>query len=100
MSSELLNIISTGGAGVAVTVVTVIFLRFLREERKELMSDRRVERREFLRALSELSVRLETLTERIGESFRPSKHREPQLTVQQPTEYPNAQNSNDPNGKQ
>ena len=74
MSSEILSVISTGGAGVAVTVVTIMFLRFLREERKELMSDRREERHEFLQGLSELSARLEMLAESIGQSLDNDKH--------------------------
>jgi len=70
MSQELVNLISTGGAGVAVTVVTLVFLRFLREERKELMSDRREERRQFLMRLDDISHRLEMLAESIKDAFR------------------------------
>jgi len=70
MSQELVNLISTGGAGVAVTVVTLVFLRFLLEERKELMSDRREERRQFLMRLDDISHRLEMLTDSITNAFR------------------------------
>ena len=69
MSQEIVNLISTGGAGVAVTVVTVIFLRFLREERKELMSDRQEERQQFLLRLDDISRRLEMMTEHMREAF-------------------------------
>ena len=68
MSPEFMNLLSTGGAGIAVTVVTFIFLRFLRDERNQLMADRREERKEFLRRLDDISVRLEQLAERLGEA--------------------------------
>ena len=65
MSDQLLNLLSTGGAGIAVTVVTVIFLRFLREERNQLMADRRDERKEFLQRLDDISSTLVQLAERL-----------------------------------
>ena len=68
MSPEFMNLLSTGGAGIAVTVVTFIFLRFLRDERNQLMTDRREERKEFLQRLDDISVRLEQLAERLGEA--------------------------------
>jgi hypothetical protein len=69
MSQELMSLISTGGAGVAVTVVTLVFLRFLRVERKELMSDRQEERRQFLQRLDDISHRLELLAENVKDAF-------------------------------
>ena len=61
MSPELIQLLSSGGAGVAVVVVTVFFLRFLREERGHLMADRREERREFLARLEQIAQTVETL---------------------------------------
>jgi len=61
MSPELINAISTGGAGVAVIVMTVIFLRFIREERDQLMSDHREERRDYLARLEEIAQQLGSL---------------------------------------
>ena len=66
MSVELLNAISTGGAGVAVIVVTVIFLRFLRTERQALMTDRREERREFLDRLEDTSTAVERVSTNVA----------------------------------
>ena len=62
MSSELIQAISTGGAGVAVIVVTLIFLRFINNEREQLMKDRRDERSDFLQRLGEVAEQLELLT--------------------------------------
>ena len=55
MSTELIQLLSSGGAGAAVVVVTVIFLKYLRSERQQLMADRREERREFLEKLGQIS---------------------------------------------
>ncbi len=60
MNPELIQLISSGGAGAATIVVTVVFLRFLRAERRQLMTDRIQERREFLERLEEIS---QTVTE-------------------------------------
>ena len=77
MSPEFMNLLSTGGAGIAVTVVTFIFLRFLRDERNQLMADRREERQEFLQRLDDISVRLEQLAEKLGETVsRPNAPRD------------------------
>ncbi|NQT21694.1 MAG: hypothetical protein HQ592_18455 [Planctomycetes bacterium] len=70
MSQELINLISTGGAGVAVTVVTFVFLRFLRAERNQLMSDRREERRQFLQRLDAIAERLELLAQSVNDCRR------------------------------
>jgi len=81
MSDQLLNLLSTGGAGIAVTVVTVIFLRFLREERNQLMADRRDERKEFLQRLDDISLRLVQLAERLdGAPCRTAGNMHPQDT--------------------
>jgi len=77
----MLNLLSTGGAGIAVTVVTAIFLRFLKDERNELMADRREERKEFLQRLDDISVRLEQLAERLGDE--PAYMRERQFVRKQ-----------------
>jgi hypothetical protein len=55
MSPEMIQLLSSGGAGAAVVVVTVIFLKFLRGERDLLMADRREERLEFLQKLEQIS---------------------------------------------
>ena len=68
MSAELLNVISTGGAGIAVIVITIIFLRFIRDERNQLMADRREERREFLARLEDITKQLELLTSCVHQS--------------------------------
>ncbi len=62
MSPELIQVVSAGGAGVAVIVVTLIFLRFIHHEREQLMADRREERRDFLQRLTEVATQLELLT--------------------------------------
>jgi hypothetical protein len=51
MSWDVIQMLSSGGAGAAVIVLTIVFLRFLKEERQWLMQDRREERREFLEKL-------------------------------------------------
>ncbi len=56
MSPELIQLLSSGGAGAAVIVVTVVFLRYLKGEREQLMADRREERREFLDKLEKVSI--------------------------------------------
>jgi hypothetical protein len=55
MSPEFVQLLSSGGAGVAVIVVTLVFLRYLNAERQQLMADRREERREFLQRLEQVS---------------------------------------------
>ena len=62
MSPELVQLFSSGGAGIAVVVVTLVFLKYLKVERKELMADRREERREFLDRLEQTSKSIEGLT--------------------------------------
>ena len=66
MSVELLNAISSGGAGVAVIVVTVIFLKFLRSEREVRAVDRREERQEFLRKLEQASGAVERVSRNVA----------------------------------
>ena len=70
MSQELINLISTGGAGVAVTVVTFVFLRFLQAERRQLVSDRREERQQFLQRLDTIAERLELLAQSVKDCRR------------------------------
>ena len=62
MSPELIQLLSSGGAGVAVVVVTVVFLKYLRAERVQLMADRREERHEFLEKLEQISRTVGDLT--------------------------------------
>ena len=61
MSPELINAVSTGGAGFAVLVMTVIFLRFIREERDQMMADHREDRRDYLARLEEVARQLGAL---------------------------------------
>lgn len=62
MSPETIQLVSSGGAGVAVIAVTLVFLRYLRGEREQLMEDRREERSEFLSKLEQTSDSLCELT--------------------------------------
>ena len=62
MSQELIQLLSSGGAGAAVIVVTVVFLKYLKSEREQLMADRRNERREFLEKLEAISRSLTDMT--------------------------------------
>ena len=66
MSVEIMNAISSGGAGVAVIVVTIIFLRFLRNEREVRVADRREERREFLQQLEQASGAVERVSRNVA----------------------------------
>ena len=56
MSTELIQLLSSGGAGASVIVVTIIFLKYLKGERRQLMADRREERHEFLEKLEQIST--------------------------------------------
>jgi len=67
MSWEMVQLLSSGGAGAAVIVVTVIFLKYLKEERAGLMEDRRKERREFLDRLEGVANAIRELNSALGD---------------------------------